>query len=44
MRRSEPKNAEITAVDNFQTIVPTWMFNHQKDVTTGQDIHILGLN
>jgi small subunit ribosomal protein S13 len=31
-----------TAVDNFQTIVPTWMYNHQKDVTTGQDIHILG--
>lgn len=31
-----------TAVDNFQTNVPTWMFNHQKDVTTGQDIHILG--
>ena len=30
------------AVDNFQINVPTWMFNHQKDVTTGQDIHILG--
>jgi len=30
------------AVDNFQTNVPTWMFNHQKDVTTGQNIHILG--
>jgi small subunit ribosomal protein S13 len=30
------------AVDNFQANVPTWMFNHQKDVTTGQNIHILG--
>ena len=31
-----------TAVDNFQANVPTWMFNHQKDVTTGQNVHILG--
>jgi len=30
------------AVENFQSNIPTWMFNHQKDVTTGQDRHILG--
>ncbi len=30
------------AVGNFQSNIPTWMFNHQKDVTTGQDRHILG--
>jgi len=30
------------AVDNFQANVPTWMFNHQKDVTTGQNVDILG--
>ena len=31
-----------SAIEKFENIVPNWMLNRQKDVTTGQDRHLLG--
>lgn len=30
------------AIGTFEDIVPSWMLNRQKDMTTGQDKHLLG--
>ena len=30
------------AIGMFEDIVPSWMLNRQKDMTTGQDKHLLG--
>ena len=30
------------AIGKFEEIVPSWMLNRQKDLTTGQDKHLLG--
>jgi small subunit ribosomal protein S13 len=30
------------AIEKFEDIVPSWMLNRQKDLTTGQDKHLLG--
>ncbi|MGB9927533.1 MAG: 30S ribosomal protein S13 [Methanosarcina sp.] len=30
------------AIGKFEEIVPSWMLNRQKDITTGQDKHLLG--
>ncbi len=31
-----------SSIEKFEDIVPSWMLNRQRDVTTGQDKHLLG--
>ncbi|MCK5109341.1 MAG: 30S ribosomal protein S13 [Methanosarcinales archaeon] len=31
-------------IDDFESVVPTWMLNRRKDLATGKDKHLMGVN
>ena len=31
-------------IDDFESVVPTWMLNRRKDLATGKDKHLIGVN
>lgn len=32
------------AIDDFESVVPVWMLNRRKDLATGKDKHLVGVN
>ncbi len=42
------KDSEVeklrNAIDDFESVVPTWMLNRRKDLATGKDKHLIGVN